>query len=294
MTWRVVCVSGIVKLELKLGYLVIRGEKTTRINLSEIGVLMVESTTAAVTTGLLCELARRKIKVVFCDEKHNPFGELVNYYGTVDTSLRLKQQISWNLPTKQAVWASIVKAKIKAQASLLFQENHPEEAALLMRYHDEVEPGDPSNREGHAAKVYFNSLFGPDFSRDSGLPPNPALNYGYSILLSSFNKEIINSGFFTQLGIFHDNQFNPFNLASDLMEPYRPLMDALVARLGEGDLDLDRKHQLVNLLNQTVTIDSSQQRVSQAISIYCASIFRALNTRKPDLISHYTWTDSCA
>ena len=294
MSWRTVCVSGMVKLELKLGYLVIRGDQTTRISLTEIGTVMVESTTAAITTGLLCELARRKIKIIFCDEKHNPYAELINYYGTVDTSLRVKQQISWTSTARQEAWASIVKAKIKSQASLLFQQNQPEAAAQLMQFHDDVQPGDPTNREGHAAKVYFHNLFGPDFSRDSGLAPNPALNYGYTILLSSFNKEIINSGYFTQLGIFHDNQYNPFNLSSDLMEPYRPLVDALALKLGKDDLDLERKHQLVDIVNQVVTIEGSQQRISQAISIYCASVFRALNTNKPSLISHYVWQDSCA
>lgn len=293
MSWRTVCVSGIVKLELKLGYLVVRGEQTTRISLTEIGTLMIESTTAAITTGLLCELARRKIKVVFCDEKYTPYAELINYYGTVDSSLRIKQQVSWPSATRQDVWGSIVKAKIKSQASLLFMQNQPETAAQLMQFHDDVQPGDPTNREGHAAKVYFHSVFGPDFSRDSGLAPNPALNYGYSILLSSFNKEIVNSGYLTQIGIFHDNQYNPFNLTSDLMEPYRPLVDALALKLGEGDLDLEKKHQLVDILNRSVTIDGSQQRISQAISIYCDSVFRALNTRKPSLISHYTWIDSC-
>ena len=94
------------------------------------------------------------------------------------------------------------------------------EAELLQGYLEEITYGDATNREGHAAKVYFNALFGKDFTRTDDLLINTALNYGYSILLSAFNREIVLNGYLTQLGLFHDNMFNRFNLASDLMEPF--------------------------------------------------------------------------
>ena len=293
MTWRTVYIGGIVKLELKLGYLVVRGETTTRISLSEIGMLIVESTAAAITTGLLRELSRRKIKIIFCDEKHNPYAELVDYYGTVDSSGKLKEQIAWRDEAKIAVWTAIVKAKIKTQSALLQSLSNPAHE-ILDTYCDEVQSGDISNREAHAAKVYFNALFGENFSRQSSMPPNSALDYGYSILLSTFNKEIVSSGYSTKLGIFHDNKQNPFNLSSDFMEPFRPLVDALALTFGDADLGREHKLKMVDLLNNKVTIEGSQQRLNNAIRIYCASLFRALADNDPSEICFYQWPDLCA
>ena len=103
-----------------------------------------------------------------------------------------------------------------------------EEAELLSSYLQQIAWNDETNREGHAAKVYFNALFGLDFTRTEDNLINAALNYGYSIILSSFTREIVANGYITQLGLFHDNMFNQFNLASDLMKPFRPLVDKCV------------------------------------------------------------------
>ncbi|MGB4595577.1 MAG: type II CRISPR-associated endonuclease Cas1 [Anaerolineaceae bacterium] len=292
MSWRTIVVTGITKLELKLGYLVVRGETTTRISLSEVDTILVESTTVSLTTGLILELSRRKIKLIFCDEKHNPFAELIDYYGSVDSSLRIREQIDWPDKIKTAVWTSIVRAKLSRQRDLLLEKEKTEAAGLLDSYLNDLLPGDPSNREGHAAKVYFNALFGQGFSREQESPTNAALNYGYSILLSTFNKEITSRGYLTQLGLFHSNQFNPFNLSSDLMEPFRPLVDRQVLALELVELTPDAKHVLVDILNQTVMIEEKQQRVSQAIAIYCSSIFRAILNQDVGQTSHYQWSDS--
>lgn len=292
MSWRTVIITGITKLELKLGYLVVRNETTTRISLSEIDTILIESTTVAITTNLILELSRRKIKLIFCDEKHNPFAEVIDHYGSVDSSQRIREQIDWAEPVRTSVWTSIVSAKLSRQRDLLLEKKKTDAAALLEGYIHEILPGDPSNREGHAAKVYFNALFGRGFSREQEIPINAALNYGYSILLSTFNKEIVSRGFLTQLGLFHSNQFNPFNLSSDLMEPFRPLVDRQILALELKEFTPDHKHTLVDLINQTVTIEEKQQRISQAIAIYCSSIFRAIINQDAGQISHYLWSAS--
>ena len=139
---------------------------------------------------------------------------------------------------------------------------------------------------------YFNTLFGQGFNRQFDSPVNAALNYGYSILLSTFNNEIVSRGYLTQLGIFHDNQFNQFNLSSDLMEPFRAFVDRKVLTLSITEFTLEIKHELVDLLNQPVMIDSSRQLLSNAINIYCSSVFRALLTADPSQLLHYQWSDS--
>ncbi len=107
----------------------------------------------------------------------------------------------------------------------------------------EIELGDKTNREGHAAKVYFNALFGMDFSRSKECAINAALNYGYGILLSCFNREVIANGYITQLGLFHNNMFNQFNLASDLMEPFRILVDRIVVKNKPEKFESERKNE---------------------------------------------------
>ena len=159
MSWRTVVISNNAKLDYQIGYMVVRGEKTTKIHLDEIGMLIVESTAVSMTSYLLSELMKNKIKVVFCDEKRNPCSELVSYYGSHDTSSKIRKQIEWTKDDKDHIWTEIVSEKIKQQA-LMLQRYQKEEVNMLFEYMEEVEFGDITNREGHAAKVYFNTLFG--------------------------------------------------------------------------------------------------------------------------------------
>ena len=209
MGWRTVVVSKSSKLDLKLGYMVVRdSEETVRVHISEISVLIIENTASSVTAALLNELTKQKIKVIFCDEKRNPSSELVSYYGCHDTSLKIRSQMEWKTEARQAVWTAIVGEKIKNQRNnlLYFQLKEYE---LLDTYLDELEFNDETNREGHAAKVYFNAMFGKSFSRSDECPINAMLNYGYGIILSCVNREIVCNGYITQIGLFHDNMFNP-------------------------------------------------------------------------------------
>lgn len=124
---------------------------------------------------MIAELTKKKVKVIFCDEKCNPISELCGIYGSYDTSQKIKTQISWKEETKKLVWAEIVRAKIKGQLSNL-GDDCEREKILLSNYIKEIEPGDTTNREGHSAKVYFNALFGKGFSRSDNSIVNVALN----------------------------------------------------------------------------------------------------------------------
>lgn len=286
MSWRTVVISNNAKLDYQIGYMVVRGEKTTKIHLNEIGMLIVESTAVSMTSYLLSELIKNKIKVVFCDEKRNPCSELVSYYGSHDTSSKIRKQVEWTKDDKDHIWTEIVSEKIKQQA-LMLQRYQKEEANMLFEYMEEVEFGDITNREGHAAKVYFNTLFGKKFTRTDENPINAALNYGYGIILSIFNREIVSSGYLTQIGLFHDNMFNQFNLSSDLMEPFRPLVDQLVVELKPEKFETEEKRKMLELLNKEVEICGKMEVVTNAIKIYCRSVFDALNDRDISLIRFY-------
>ena len=280
-------ISNSAKLEYKMEYMIVRQSEITKIHLSEISMLIVESTAVSLTAGLLSELTKRKIKVIFCDEKRNPSSELVSYYGSHDTSAKVRQQVGWTAEIKKMMWTEIVSEKIRNQQKFL-ENLGKKENVMLAEYLKEIQPGDTTNREGHAAKVYFNAVFGMDFSRSLDIPINAALNYGYGIILSTFNREIVSNGYITQLGLFHDNMFNQFNLGSDLMEPFRILVDRKVYEMKPEKFEKEEKLQLVNILNQEVTIDGKRNYVVNAIKIYCKSVFDAINDNDVSLIRFYS------
>ena len=288
MSWRTVVITSRCKLDYKMGFMVVRAEETKKIFLDEIAVLLIENPAVSMTGCLLEALIEKKIRVIFCDARRTPNAELVPYYNSYDCSRKIKAQIAWTEDIKGAIWADIVAEKIRKQADFLEELEKFNESSLLRSYLSQIEPHDATNREGHAAKVYFNALFGMDFTRSEENTTNAALNYGYSIILSAFNREIVAHGYLTQLGVFHDNMFNHFNLSCDLMEPFRILVDRKVRGMTFTAFGSDEKHILVNLLNETVIINQTRQTVLNAIKYYCRSVFDALNDGDLSLIQFYS------
>lgn len=287
MSWRTVVISNSAKLDYQMGYMTVRGQDTIRVHIDEISILIVETTAVSLTVALLSELSKHKVKVIFCDEKRNPSSELVSYYGSHDTSAKIREQIKWSDNQKAVVWTEIVSEKIRKQAELLREYNY-EESAILESYIDNIHYNDETNREGHAAKVYFNALFGMDFSRSMENSINAALNYGYSILLSTINREIVANGYLTQIGIFHDNMFNQFNMGSDLLEPFRPLVDRIVKDNMPEKFEREEKIMMLSLLNQEVIIANRREYLTNAIRIYCRSVFDAINNQDISLLKFYS------
>ena len=289
MTWRTVVIRERAKLDYSLNFMTVRQEAgVKKISLGEIYMVIVENTAVSFTAVLLNELVKNKIKVVFCDEKRNPSSELIQYYGSHDTSLKYKNQLEWIKESKEKIWTRIVYEKIFNQMQFLKKLNK-EEYRLLEQYLSELEWNDSTNREGFAAKVYFNALYGMDFSRNKECFINAALDYGYSIILSAFNREIVASGYFTQLGLCHRNPFNKFNLSSDFMEPFRILVDEEVYNLEGTEFTKDHKNKLINILNKTIMIDDKNQTVANAIKIYCRSLFSALTENDLEYVKMYRY-----
>jgi len=241
MSWRTVIITNQSKLDYRMGYLVVRGQDTKRILIDEISIIVLENPMITLTGYLIEKMTEKKIKVVFCDSKRNPVAELLPHHGSHDSSAKIRTQIAWSDEIKGIIWREIVSEKIRKQAGFLREINKAEEASLLESYLGQVELLDTTNREGHAAKVYFNALFGMDFTRSAESPINAALNYGYSIILSAFNREISANGYLTQLGIFHNNMFNHFNLGSDLMEPFRIMVDRSVKKYNPTVFEKEEK-----------------------------------------------------
>lgn len=285
MSWRTVVISKRCKLDLKMGYLVVRDESITKVFLDEISILVIENTAVSITGCLIAALIEKKIKVIFCDEKRNPSSELIPYYGSHDCSRKIKTQVNWTADEKAYLWMEIVSEKIRNQANFLLEIDKNTESKMLQDYVLQMEFNDASNREGHAAKVYFNAVFGMEFTRTMENSINAALNYGYSLILSTINREVVANGYLTQLGIFHDNMFNQFNLSCDLMEPFRILVDRKVYYSKYTRFETEEKHAMLNLLNENVIISGTNQTTLNALKIYTKSVFDAINDKDSSLVA---------
>lgn len=282
MGFRTVIIKNRAKLEFRLNSLIVRGDTEKKIYIGEINTLIIQSTAVSLTASLLNELTKNNVKVIFCDEKCNPTSELLPYYGAHNTSRRYKEQFLWDKEIKARIWLKIVQKKIEEQSSHLFDRGFIEQSEMLKEYALQVCDNDYTNREGHAAKVYFNCLLGIGNSRQGGGFVNGCLNYGYSVLLSAFNREITASGYLTQLGIWHDNEFNSFNLSCDLMEPFRVVVDRTALKIKEKDKEFKKK--LANILNYKTYIDGKNTTFDLAIRQYARSVFQALGQKDEKLI----------
>ena len=285
--WRVIVITGRSKLDLRYNSISIRRDNGTDfIHIGEVNTLILETTTISITAALMCELIKQKVKVIFCDEKSNPHFELLPFYGSHDCSAKIKEQIAWTDFLKESLWTVIVTEKIENQMKLLKKLNK-EEYRILEEYLSQIEHNDNTNREGHSAKIYFSALFGNNFSRNKENSLNAFLNYGYQLLLSAFNKEIVANGYLTQIGLFHKNMFNYYNLSSDLMEPFRVIVDELAYKENPQKFEKDEKRKLQNILNLKFRINNVNHYWSDVIKIYTKSIFDALSSNDLSLVRFF-------
>lgn len=252
-------------------------DDTKKIHLSEISSIILQTTQVYLSAYLLAELAKCKISLVVADEKCNPIGQYLPLYGAHNASKRVAEQLAWGEPIKKRVWQQVVREKIRQQARLLEEKGQAEVAKLLYMARDEVKSGDTTNREAHAARLYFNALFGRNFSRDADTPINAALNYGYAILLSMVNRELVSRGYLTQCGICHRNEYNQFNFSCDLMEPFRPIVDHVAYMYAQEIFDQDVRRLLGDLGNRVVAYKGGSYRLHSTVSLFVQDCLSALN-----------------
>ncbi|MBR3314493.1 MAG: type II CRISPR-associated endonuclease Cas1 [Atopobiaceae bacterium] len=269
MGFRTVCIENRCKCSYGGGYLVVtKSEVTTRIHLSEISSLAFDTTQVYLSTQLLAELAKRKIPVIFSSEKHLPIATSLPLHGAYNGAESIERQLEWTVPSKKRLWQRVVVDKITRQAEVLSAFDRGDAAAILKDYAKAVRSGDLDNREAVAAAAYFPALFGAGFSRDASCEINASLDYGYSIVLSRVANEIASRGYLTQVGVHHRGKLNPWNLASDLMEPFRPIVDKTVAESGFEVFDTGVRHRLIALMNDEVRYADGLYKLSSVIKYY--------------------------
>ena len=276
MGWRSVIITQHAKLTYSMQMMIVQTrDGINQIPIEDINLLLVSTTQAVITSALISKLAQNQTKVIFVDEKGNPIVETAVYYPGTRNMAKLTQQFNWDDHLKELLWTRIVSQKIKNQIAVLanYHLNKDEVQSEL----DQLEINDESNREAIAARKYFMLLFDKNFVRRDTSAINAALDYGYAILLSSFNREIAMNGYLTYFGIHHCSQENQFNLASDLMEPFRPFVDYWVkAHEKIKELTPDIKYGLVELLSLEIKFNGKKTLLTNAITVYTRECLKFL------------------
>ena len=250
-------------------------DKITR-PIEDIGCVVLENQMISITLPLLNELVKNNVAVILCDNKMMPTSMLQNLDANTTQAESLKFQLAVTDPMKKQVWKQIIESKIKNQAAVLALAGKNKD--ILKPYYNNVKSGDSDNREGLAAKIYWNSLLGNSFKRErEGCSPNSLLNYGYSILRAAVARALLGSGLLPNLGIFHKSRYNAFPLADDVMEPYRPFVDEIVYRLYENgitELNKESKSEIMRVLNCDVNIGKVKRPLQIALTMTTASLVK--------------------
>ena len=277
MGWRSVIITQHAKLTYSMQMMIVQTrDGINQIPIEDINLLLVSTTQAVITSALISKLAQNQTKIIFVDEKDNPVVETAVYYPGARNIAKLKEQFNWDEHLKELLWTKIVSQKIKNQIAVL--ENYHLAKDDVQNELDQLEINDESNREAIAARKYFMLLFDKNFVRRDTSAVNAALDYGYAILLSSFNREIVMNGYLTYFGIHHCSQENQFNLASDLMEPFRPFVDYWVkAHERIKELTPDIKYGLVELLSLEIKFNGKKTLLTNAITVYVRECLKFLS-----------------
>jgi CRISPR-associated protein Cas1 len=256
--------------------------------IEDIGVLVIDDGRASYTQAVLIELLEAGATVVVCGRNHLPLGLMLPLEAHHALTERHLAQVAATAPTRKRLWGALVAAKIAQQGRALdaFGVSPNGLDAMARR----VRSGDPDNLEAQAAQRYWPMLFGAEFRRDRAAEGvNALLNYGYAIVRAAAARALVASGLIPTLGVFHRNRANPFCLADDLMEPFRPLVDWRVrglAQPGAATPSLDARPTraaLLSLFNETISVAGRRAPLLLAIDTAAASLARALTSAERTL-----------
>ncbi len=254
-----------------------------KVPFEDIGVLILDSTELSVTTHAITSALERGVAIVFCGKNHHPEGMLLPLSSNTVHQKRFQAQIKASRPLKKNIWKAIVQSKVRCQGALL--PDGPEKTRLKV-LQESVGSGDPKNSEAQAARTYWPALFGSSFRRDRyGDRANSLLNYGYIVLRAATARAITATGLAPALGVHHISQYNPFCLADDLMEPFRPWVDARVLELhneGEYEITKESKQHLLQVLTDRIVLNGEEGPLFAAIERSAASLSKAYVTYAQD------------
>jgi CRISPR-associated protein Cas1 len=265
--------------------LAIDQENTAFVPFEDIAVIVLNHPEITLTHPVLSACAEYGIGLYSTGSNHQPSGIFLPFLPHSRTTRMLRKQLGIARPVAKQAWACIVRRKIENQAACL-RLCDKKGVDRLDSYARRIRSGDPDNLEGQAAAFYFPQLFGTGFNRAAPSWTNAALDYGYAILRGAIARALVAHGLHPTIGLFHDSEQNAFNLADDLIEPFRPLIDLHVAKrpaTTEGDLIPEDKQRLVALLNVDVGMPQGQMTALSAIEYAVESLARTYEGSNTEL-----------
>lgn len=282
MLYRSIYIGNPSYLSLRLGQMKIicpnTEEERGSIPIEDLGILMLDHAQITLTHKLIQKLMDRGVVIVSCNEQHLPQGMMLPLYGHTSHSKRIREQMAVSEPLKKQLWKQTVESKIGNQRQVL--KGLDLEYEPLDKYIKEVRSGDTTNMEGIAAQFYWRQLFGPNFYRErDGNGANTLLNFGYAVLRSIIAKAIVDTGLIPVLGIFHRNRYNPYCLADDLMEPYRPIVDRAVIQWltffpSNYELSIGAKTHLLKIASTDVYLEKKWHPLLVAVKLTVSSLYQ--------------------
>lgn len=255
--------------------------------IEDIGIVVVENQRASFTIPVLNAFSDNNVSVIFCNDRMMPHSILLPFEGNTVQSEIYRLQMDSSEPMKKQLWKQIIEAKIRNQAAVL--DAGGKEGLILKPLYCNVKSGDSDNKEGNAARIYWEHIFDDNFVRDQngGDGLNAMLNYGYAILRAAMARAIVGSGLLLSYGLFHKNRYNAFPLADDLMEPFRPYVDMAVVELwkkGICELNRESKVGLLSVLSCDTVLDDVLRPLELGLTITTASLVKCLRGEANKLI----------
>ena len=284
--WRTVIIDRHERMELNNGCIVVNdSEKKQSFPIEQIRDIIFAFPAGSITLPLLLRLVQEKTNVILCDARREPAAQLIPLNRHTEAAGRIMDQAQWTKKRKDLAWKYIIRNKIAMQSQLL-QATQGQISKQLSSYASSVRLGDKTNREGLAARLYFPALFGNGFIRHAPDPVNAALNYGYTILNTAMSRIITAHGCCTALGIHHCGRNNPVNLSCDLMEPFRPFVDEIVAKNGVRELDWEYRQKLIGILQNSCMLDGKSQKIGYAMELYALQMLEMMREKhaKPGVL----------
>lgn len=255
-----------------------------KVSVEDLGLLMLDHFQITISHQLIQKMMGNNVVVVSCDAHHLPHGIMLPLYGHTEHSDRIKDQLQASEPLKKQLWKQTVECKIENQKEVLRRLGNYYEP--MMNYQNTVKSGDSSNMEGIAAQHYWKYLISLDFLRQRfGESPNQFFNFGYAVLRSIVARSIVETGLLPVLGIFHKNKYNPYCLADDLMEPYRPFVDWLVMDWLTKNPEIEEltkefKAHLLQVATKDVWIDGKKRPLLVAVKTTASSLYKCYKGEK--------------
>lgn len=254
----------------------ISGEDHVSVPICSLALVVIDTVQVRITSYLINRLTQMGVKIVFCNDRHQPQSEMISLVSHHAQSGNIQKQINWQQSIKDELWKEIIKEKISMQIQL-HKKISINPTDMMERYCHQVKPSDKTNREGQASRLHFNMLFGHSFVRHEKDDINAALNYGYAIIHAAVNRFVVLSGYISNIGIKHSSTKNPFNLSYDFIEPFRPLVDEIVHQRKSLPFDREYKKLLVEILYMNVKYGGRKLMTMDAIQYFVRDCFQSLN-----------------